>query len=252
MRIGTLPSRQAHITTAGFVPPDLIMVHMEDITNRRKAEEAIHRANRQITLLNTITRHDILNNITCILGYLQLTEMDVNDPRLSMYLAKMESATTDIKSQIEFARIYQDLGTLEPQWIKLEPILPYENVPPTIILNADIQGVELFADPMLEKKFNLLDNSIQHGQRVSEIQISSYQLDDELVVIWEDNGVGIIADEKERVFKQRFEKNTGLGMFLIREILSLTGITIRETGEPGNGARFEMTVPNGVYRFISV
>jgi hypothetical protein len=34
---------------------------------------------------------------------------------------------------------------------------------------------------------------------------------------------------------------------LIREILALTGIEIRETGEPGSGARFEIVVPEGLY-----
>jgi len=38
-------------------------------------------------------------------------------------------------------------------------------------------------------------------------------------------------------------------LFLSQEILSITGITITETGEPGKGARFEITVPKGAYRF---
>jgi hypothetical protein len=41
-----------------------------------------------------------------------------------------------------------------------------------------------------------------------------------------------------------------MGLFLSREILSITGITIRETGEPGNGARFEMLVPKMVWRIV--
>jgi hypothetical protein len=39
-----------------------------------------------------------------------------------------------------------------------------------------------------------------------------------------------------------------MGLFLAREILAITGIAICETGEPGAGARFEMTVPAGAYR----
>jgi signal transduction histidine kinase len=102
---------------------------------------------------------------------------------------------------------------------------------------------------MLEKVFsNLLDNSVRHGQRVSEIRVSTYRSGKDLVVVWEDNGVGIAPEEKERIFDRGYGKNTGLGMFLAREILSLTGITIRENGEPGRGARFEILVPEGSYR----
>ena len=55
-------------------------------------------------------------------------------------------------------------------------------------------------------------------------------------------------DEKERIFERGYGKNTGLGQFLAREILAITGITIAENGEPGRGARFEITVPKGQYR----
>ena len=72
-----------------------------------------------------------------------------------------------------------------------------------------------------------------------------------LTIVWEDNGVGIPTDEKERIFERGFGRNTGLGMFLVREILSLTDITITETGMEGTGARFEITVPMGMYRIHS-
>ena len=38
------------------------------------------------------------------------------------------------------------------------------------------------------------------------------------------------------------------GLYPMREMLPITGITIKETGEPGKGARFEMTVPKGIWR----
>jgi len=41
---------------------------------------------------------------------------------------------------------------------------------------------------------------------------------------------------------------SGLGLFLVREILGIMEITIRETGEPGKGARFEITAPKGMWR----
>ena len=56
----------------------------------------------------------------------------------------------------------------------------------------------------------------------------------------------------ERIFERGYGKNTGLGVFLSREILSITGITITENGVPGKGARFEITVPKGMYRFGNI
>lgn len=59
---------------------------------------------------------------------------------------------------------------------------------------------------------------------------------------------GVPVNEKIWIFERGFGKNTGLGLFLSREILSITGITIKEAGGPGKGAQFEMTVPNGAWR----
>ncbi len=61
---------------------------------------------------------------------------------------------------------------------------------------------------------------------------------------------GITVEDKKRLFTRGFGKNTGLGLFLSREILAITGITITENGTPGKGARFEITVPKGMYRFM--
>jgi signal transduction histidine kinase len=112
-----------------------------------------------------------------------------------------------------------------------------------------MQNISIFADPMLEKVFfNLLDNSVRHGQHVTEIRVSAHESENELTVFWEDNGVGITMQEKEKIFERGYGKNTGFGMFLVREILLLTGILICETGEEGKGARFEILVPKGAYR----
>ena len=53
---------------------------------------------------------------------------------------------------------------------------------------------------------------------------------------------------KKHIFAREVGKNTGLGLFLAREILAITGISITETGEPGFGVRFEIRVPAGKFR----
>ena len=223
---------------------------LEDITERKRVEEALRQANRQLNLLGSITRHDILNKVTIILGYICIIKAEFTDPALGKYIRELESATNAIQSQIKFTRVYQDLGSQEPRWQELDRTLPRPHVPATILLTADVQGIEVYADPMLVQVFsNLLDNSIRHGERVTEIRVSSSQASDGLTVVWEDNGVGIAADEKEKIFERGYGKDTGLGLFLVREVLSLTGITITETGVPGIGARFEISVPKRCYRF---
>jgi PAS domain S-box-containing protein len=220
-----------------------------DITEQKRTEDALHMANRQLNILTGITRHDIHNQIFALKGYLELSKQTLGDTtKTSEYIAKKERATAAIERQIAFTKEYQDLGTAGPKWIVLDDVIP-RSLPAGITLCTDVQGISIFADPMLEKVFfNLLDNSIRHGGHLTAVGVSSHESAGDLVIVWEDNGIGIPADEKEQIFDRGFGKNTGFGMFLVREILSLTGIRIRETGEPGKGARFEIVVANGAYR----
>ena len=220
-----------------------------DVTDKKKSETALRRINRHLSLLNSITRHDTLNKITSILGYLDLAEEITNDYYLHELHKKVASAVHDIREQVEFAAIYQDIGTREPQWQDMSSILPDTVVPDYITIQKNLEDVFLLADPMLPKVFyNLLDNSIRHGGSVSSILMSMYRGDEDLRIVWEDNGCGIPANEKELIFERGFGKNSGLGLFLIREILSITMMSIVETGQPGAGARFEIIVPKGYFK----
>jgi len=67
-----------------------------------------------------------------------------------------------------------------------------------------------------------------------------------VVIVCEDNGIGIPDEKKEKIFL--YGMNTSMGLFLSREILALTGITIAECGEYRKGARFEITCPPATIR----
>jgi PAS domain S-box-containing protein len=215
-----------------------------DITERKRYEEALRFANHKLGLLSGITRHDVLNKTSAIHGFLELARGRTDDPETLRLLDRVGSSALAIREQMEFTRTYEALGTRDAEWIDLETVMPRTHLPPTIALRTDLKGCAVFADPMLEQVFvNLLDNSVLHGERVTTCRVSVRRDGDRTVIVWEDDGVGIPADEKALVFERGFGRHSGLGMFLSREILSLTGIAIAETGEPGRGVRFEITVP---------
>ncbi|PKL60062.1 MAG: hypothetical protein CVV33_04635 [Methanomicrobiales archaeon HGW-Methanomicrobiales-4] len=173
----------------------------QDITTRRKSEEAIRKANRQLNLLTSITRHDILNNISVVYAYLDLAKQKVEDPELLEYLREMITAAEEIQSQIEFTRVYEELGSHEPQWVSLDIVMPRSFLPDSITLMTDVPDMYLYADPMVQKVFfALLDNSVRHGQWVTCIRVSAIESENHLTVVWEDNGTGIAPEEKETIF----------------------------------------------------
>jgi sensor histidine kinase regulating citrate/malate metabolism len=72
--------------------------------------------------------------------------------------------------------------------------------------------------------------------------------DNKITLIYEDDSSGLPAEEKARIFEFGYSQENIVSLFLIRELLGFTGISIIETGEPGHGVRFEIAVPKGRFR----
>jgi len=141
-----------------------------------------------------------------------------------------------------------------PTWQNVEGLIRKAKtglLPGAVALTINLDNLEVYADPLLEKTFfTLMENALRHGIHVTTIRFSCHvTVDETLHLIYEDNGVGISFDEKERIFERGYGKHTGFGLFLSKEILSITGFSMTETGEPGKGARFEIAVPKEDYRF---
>ncbi len=75
---------------------------------------------------------------------------------------------------------------------------------------------------------------------MTKIRLYSQMSGESLTLIYEDNGTGIPVNDKEKIFEFGYGTGTGFGLFLIRELLGYTGITITESGEPGKGANLKL------------
>jgi signal transduction histidine kinase len=229
-----------------------VTVISSDITERKHAEKNLETINRKLNLMNDITRHDMLNQLTVLNSYLALAGEQEADMTTKKYLVRSEQVIDTIQAQIFFARDYQKIGVESPQWQNIFVTITRARLPQkisSVAIDDQCSDFEIFADPLLEKVFyNLLDNAVRYAGPQPEIHFSVAEEPGRLVVICQDNGKGVSPENKEKIFQRGFGKNTGLGLFLIREILAMTGISIHENGEEGKGSRFEITVPAGMYR----
>ena len=224
----------------------------QDITAKKKAEEALKQANKKLYLLSSITRHDILNQVAILEGYLDLAGDEIQSPGMRKYLGHLDEAVKTIRHQIEFTKEYQEIGVKAAAWQNVREtvqnagsVFNMENIALTITCG----NIDIYADPLLQKVFyNLFDNAVRYAPPFTAISVICHETGEGLTVVFADNGVGITAKDRKHLFERGFGKHTGLGLFLSREILSITGITITENGAPGKGARFEITVPKRMYR----
>jgi len=232
---------------------DEFLVVGMDITQRRQGESALQQINAKLNLVSSIARHDILNRLTVIYGIISLLQEGISDPTYQGYLKKAEESAVAIKQQIEFTGDYKNMGLEKADWQNVRNSLQqsYENVDlKGLTLDIFTNNLEIFADPWLKKVFfNLIDNTLRYAERVTKITVSYHESPIGLDLIFEDNGIGIPSDEKEKIFERGYGKNIGYGLFMAREILAITDLSIQETGEPGKGARYEIHVPKRLYRF---
>jgi PAS domain S-box-containing protein len=223
-----------------------------DIHERKRVEDALRHATRQIILLNSITRHDILNGIMSLRGSLELLKNEPFTEKQLHYIEQQEKTIAQIQHQINFTRYYQNIGVRPPKWKDIgerfsaaAATLPLGNV----TIAADVKNIEVFSDDLIERVFTILiENTLEHGIKATTIRFFSQSQGKSLLLVYEDDGVGIPREEKELVFEHTRGGRISYGLFFSREVLAITGLSMRETGEPGKGVRFEILVPDGLFR----
>jgi PAS domain S-box-containing protein len=224
-----------------------------DITDLKLAEETVKNANTKLNTLTQITRHDIINQLTILQGFVAFLEQSLpDDATVRKHAEKIKKAAQTIQNLIVFTREYQKLGVELARWHALDHLIhkamDTANAP-SLKIDIDPKPVSIYADPLIERVFeNLVDNSIRYGEKVSEIHVSFDESNGSGKIIFEDNGRGIPVAQKTKIFSKDAGKTPGFGLFISKEILGYHDISIKETGEPGEGARFEIEVPRARYK----
>jgi PAS domain S-box-containing protein len=232
-----------------------ILVNFHDISERKLAEDNLVLVNRKLNVLSQLTRHDVITQIYILNSYLELAKIHAEGcDEIVKNIESGEQVVRSLKEITEFTKDYQHLGEKPPRWqnVKLAFLFGITHISPGGICSSiETENLEIFADPLLEKAFRgLIENSLAQRDRVSRIRVWYTEIPEGATIFLEDDGPGIPLDKKEGIFLLGKGTRASIrGLFYVREILDLTGITIRETGKPGAGARFEMVVPKGAYRF---
>jgi len=228
----------------------------EDITERKEAEEKLDRIMNELVTINEklgvvgrLTRHDARNKLSIISNniYLAKQKLPANH-KSSVYLCDVESAIDQMEKIFDFARTYEMLGVEELSYMDVgksveEAAILLSGLNEVTLMNK-CEGLTVMADSLLRQLFyNLIDDTLKHGEKVSQIRVHYEEEENRLKLVYEDDGVGIPENEKEKIFREGYGKGTGYGLYLIQKICEAYGWTIRETGKQGKGAQFTMTIP---------
>ncbi len=230
---------------------------ISDITGRKWVEEALREDNKKLNLLFDISRQDINRQLSVLTENLRIFQRKQPDIAHDEYLQKISGAVRTISGLVRFTSEYEKIGFNASVWLECRAVVDNaaKQAPlGKVMVNNDIPaGVEIFADPLVARVFiNLMENAARYGDTITTIMFTAGESGEDYRIVCEDDGVGVPPFAKEKIFDRGFGKNTGMGLFLSREILSIIGITIKETGETGKGARFEILVPKRMWRMAGL
>jgi PAS domain S-box-containing protein len=252
------------ITSAGREFPTEVSIRMvrldddeygiivaRDIRERKAYESALVTAHKKLNLINFLTRNDIKTQVFIVRAYLDVLRQNVSTPDTASTLEKLKDATIEIQRQIELAENYRDMGAQNPRWQNFNEVFLYalSHLPPlTITRKNSIKGLEIHADPLLEKGLlHLLDYLQKQGDVNSEIILDQVETNTGLKIILEKTDREILRDEKNHIFGWEKTKGSTQDLFIVREILAITSILIKETGK-SDTLRFELVIPSEGYR----
>jgi PAS domain S-box-containing protein len=223
-----------------------------DITELKLLERTIKKANKQLGLQTEISRHDMMNQLSAFAGYTNLLENANGSLEKREILRKMNQSINTLQNQLEFTKQFQELGSNTPLWLNLHSLIKEASEQldlEDLNIKEKETDIQILADPLFKKViFNLIENVIRHGKGAKNLSISMTESADRLTLVFEDDGAGIRKEDRHHLFKRGFGMNTGVGLYMCREILGTTDMEIKETSNDGNGARFEITIPSSNYK----
>lgn len=240
---------------------------LEDVTERKRAEEALQDAKAQSELYLELMGHDINNfnqvGIGCLEIALDRLKLPEGDRKLIAKSLEMMLESSKLIANVEkIQRIRTGEMRLAP--VDLGQVLSgvvarYRQVPgrEIAIEYVPVRGCEVSANELLGDVFdNLVGNAVKHSEGPLTISVSVEPVQHEgkpyVRVTIDDTGPGIPDDVKGRLFT-RFQRGAtrkigkGLGLYIVRTLVESYGGSIavadRVEGDYAKGARFIVTLP---------
>ncbi|OPX65322.1 MULTISPECIES: GNAT family N-acetyltransferase [unclassified Methanoregula] len=249
-----LPDNRTFIVlvSAAPLPGGRAVLTFTDITGRVRAEQALRTANDKLSMLSRISADHLHFSVDRILETVEEADARCADTGTHGYLDRIRTFAWNISRQLLLTESYKDLGTTPPVWMSVRQVFESGRLMQkigTVSLRIWTERLEIYADPLFaDVLVHLVENSLRHGRTVKNIVVTYRETPEGLDLSIRDDGQGIPAEKKDRIFEYDSGGQAGIGLFICRQIAGVTGMTLREIGIPGSGAWFVIHVPAGRYR----
>ena len=240
------------LVSAALLPEKRVILTFVEITRRVHAEKALQAANDKLKFLSRISHDHLHRTADQMIQIIKKADEHCGDAKARGLFDRMRVLAVSLKRQLSLTQSYKNLGLSPPVWLGVQQILESGNpahAAESVSARFWTERLEIYADPLFrDVLIQLAENAISHGVKIKNLIVTYHETREGLDLIMEDDGVGIPADKKQQIFGYEEEEHAGIGLFICREILGATGMTIAETGTEGKGARFVIHIPPEDYR----
>jgi len=236
-------------------------------TSTTKAQEIEKKSHLRLAELTGIVRHDIMNQITAIMGYFEIINEMVPE-ELVPFMEKEVSLAQNVRNIAESTRYYQILGAKPATWISMNDSLTlYKNNPllQGLMISGSLPGIEIFVDPEFVTILRLMFEDISKSYPSAEVTCGWEMLsisekndvestlkqlkDEKYVCIWFMDNSGYFAGfDPRKVFHHTIIPSGPIVFCALAEICNLTDIMPRMRTDPT--CRFELLVPASSYLLL--
>ncbi len=238
-----------------------VIATVRDISDRVERQRQLANRTEQLEVLNRVVRHDIRNDMTVVLAWLEALEAHVSGDDTDA-LGRIERASEHVVELTDIARDHVDVvvgnGEVEPEPTDLADTLETElakrreSYPDaTFAVDGELPDDQVAANGMLASVFrNLLNNAVQHNDGQSPTVTVSVVRDDDVVrVRVTDDGPGVPDAQKETIFgkdeKGLDSPGSGIGLYLVYNLVDSYGGSVRveDRADGESGAVFVVELP---------
>jgi len=210
----------------------------------RERTATLTRQNRQLDEFASVVAHDLRNPLQVADGKINLANETQDLSQLEDALQALDRMETLIQDLLRFAKegdTVTEMSTVSldsvatQAWRNVEAPAASLDVESTFEFQADASRLQQVFE-------NLFANSVTHGG--DEVAVTAGSLDDQTGFYISDNGTGIPASDRDRIFESGYSTSsgeTGFGLAIVREIIEAHGWEISATESADGGARFEIT-----------
>ena len=255
-----------------FNHTDLVLLVIEDITELKKAHEALGEIDRMRSEFIASISHELRTPIQSIMGFTNLILLDkVPDPKTQKeFITIIDNEAVNlaelIGNLVETSRLEAGKFGIQKQLLSMGPLIKSSiqalkglaaerGIEIREDMSAELPEIEVDEDRLRQVLLNLLSNAIKFSNGGVKVTVKAKAEKNKILVQVIDSGIGIPEDAIPQLFEKYYRvdssnvrpvTSTGLGLYISKQIIRAHGGDIWVESELGKGSTFSFTVPISV------